>query len=106
LHAPEIAEDYIGPLVSALFEIADELDVQSDEGRGMRDLANNNLRLHWLLNALVRERLEQPARVPMLRTAMRSASLHWYCSFAERCHRENQPDQRGGLTPIDPDSPN
>jgi hypothetical protein len=35
VHAPEVAKDRIGPLVSALFEIADELDVKSDEGRGM-----------------------------------------------------------------------
>jgi predicted KAP-like P-loop ATPase len=76
LHAPEMAEDHIGPLVSALFEIGDELDVQSDEGRGFGNLANNNLRLHWLLNALVRERLPQAARVQVLRAAMRSASLH------------------------------
>jgi predicted KAP-like P-loop ATPase len=101
LHAPEIAEDHIGPLVSALFEIGDELDVQSDEGQGMYNRANNNLRLHWFLNALVRGRLEQSARVQMLRTAMLSASLHWYCSFAEHCHREHQPDQHGSLTPDD-----
>jgi predicted KAP-like P-loop ATPase len=85
LHAPDIAEDHIGPLVSALFEIGDELDVQSDEGRGFGNLANNNL--HWLLNALVRERLPQAARVPVLRAAMRSASLHWFCSLAGRLDR-------------------
>jgi predicted KAP-like P-loop ATPase len=101
LHAPDMAEDHIGPLVSALFEIGDELDVQSDEGRGFGNLANNNLRLHWLLNALVRERLPQAARVPVLRAAMRSASLHWFCSFAERCHREHHPAQHQRFTPED-----
>jgi len=93
LHASEIAESHVGPLVCALFEIGDELDVQTDEGRGFGNLANNNLRLHWLLNSLVRERLPQAARVPVLRAAMRSASLHWFCSFAERCHGEHHPAQ-------------
>jgi predicted KAP-like P-loop ATPase len=101
LHAPEVAEEHIAPLVSALFEIGDELDVQSDEGRGMYQMANNNLRLHWLLNDLVRERLNQDARVPLLRAAMRSASLNWFCSFAERCRREHHPDERSRPTPED-----
>jgi predicted KAP-like P-loop ATPase len=95
LHAPEVPEDHIEPLVSALFELGDELDVQSDEGRGMYQLANNNLRLHWLLNELVGKRLEQDARTPLLRAAMRSASLHWFCNFAERCHREHHTDANG-----------
>ena len=101
LHALEVAEDHIGFLVSALFEIGDELDVKSDEGRGMYSLVDNNLRLHWLMNSLVRERLAQPARVPMLRAAMRSASLHWFCAFAERCHGEHHPAQHQHSTPED-----
>jgi predicted KAP-like P-loop ATPase len=101
VHAPEIAKDHIGPLVSALFEIADELDVKSDEGRGMYDLAHNGLRIHWLLNVLVRDRLDQAARIPMLRAAMQSASLHWYCDFAERCQRDHKPDQNGRITSDD-----
>jgi predicted KAP-like P-loop ATPase len=90
-YASEVAEEHIGPLVSALFELGDELDVQSDEGRGFGALADNNLRLHWLMNHLVRERLDRTRRIPLLRAAMRSASLHWYCSFAERCHTEHHP---------------
>jgi hypothetical protein len=101
VHAPEVAKDHIGPLVSALFEIADELDVKSDEGRGMYDLADNSLRIHWLLNVLVRARVDQAARIPMLRTAMQSASLHWYCDFAERCQRDHQTDQHERHTPDD-----
>lgn len=93
LHASEVAEEHIGPLVSALFEIGDDLDVKADEGRGMLAMSNNNLRLHWLLNQLVRERLPQPARVPLLRAAMKVASLYWYCNFAERCYNDHYPAQ-------------
>jgi predicted KAP-like P-loop ATPase len=101
LHAPEVAEPHIGPLVAALFEIGDELDVQSDEGRGMYAMANNNLRLHWLLNALVQQRLDPGTRISVLRGAMRSASLNWYCSFAERCYSEHKPAQHQRQTPED-----
>ena len=93
LHASEVAEEHIGPLVSALFEIGDELDVKADEGRGMLAMSDNNLRLHWLLVQLVRERLPQPTRVPLLRAAMKVASLYWYCNFAERCYNDHYPAQ-------------
>lgn len=101
LHAPEIAEDHIGYLASTLFQIADELDVKSDEGRGIYNLVDNNLRLRWLMNALLRERLAQPARVSALRPAMRSASLRWYCIFAESCYGEHYPAQHQRFTPED-----
>jgi hypothetical protein len=32
---------------------------------------------------------------------MRSASLHWLCSFAERCHGEHHPAQHQRFTPED-----
>jgi predicted KAP-like P-loop ATPase len=90
VHASEIHKEHIGTLVSAIFEIADELDVDTDKARGMYDLADNRLRIHWLLNALVRTRMENPERIQMLRAAMRTASLHWFCDFAERCNRDHQ----------------
>lgn len=37
----------------------------------------------------------------MLRAAMGTASLHWFCAFAERCNRDHQPDQNGRLIPED-----
>jgi predicted KAP-like P-loop ATPase len=101
LHASEVAVEHIGPLLSALFEIGDELDVKVDEGRGMLAMSNNNLRLHWLLNHLVRERLPQATRVPLLREAMKTASLHWYCNFAERCYSDHFPADHQRHTPED-----
>ncbi|MDE2229330.1 MAG: NTPase [Alphaproteobacteria bacterium] len=88
VHASDIAEADIQPLVSALFEVADELDVESDQGKGF-DLVNNRLRLHWILNSLVRERLPQSARIPLFEAAMEGAPLHWFCDFAERCNRDH-----------------
>jgi predicted KAP-like P-loop ATPase len=101
VHASEIAKEHIGTLVSAIFEIADELDVEADRERGVFDLGDNRLRIHWLLNELVRARMENPERTRMLRTAMRTASLLWFCDFAERCNRDHQPGQNGRLTPED-----
>jgi predicted KAP-like P-loop ATPase len=91
LHASDVPEEHIGTLVSSLFEIADELDVKADEGRGMLAMANNNLRVHWLLNRLVRDRLDRATRIPILREAMKTASLYWYCNFAESCYSDHFP---------------
>ena len=101
VHASEIDEEHISTLVSAIFEIADELDVKADEGRGMYDLGDNRFRIHWLLNALVRARMKNPERTRILRAAMKTASLLWFCDFAERCNREHRPDRNGRFTPED-----
>jgi hypothetical protein len=36
--------------------------------------------------------MDQPARTRVLQGAMRSAPLHWFCSFAERCYAEHHPN--------------
>jgi predicted KAP-like P-loop ATPase len=99
VHATDIPVDHIAPLVSALFEIADELDGDSDKDRGFASIGDNRLRMHWLLNSLVRERVGQPQRTQILCAAMQVASLHWFCDFAERCDREHKERQDGTIMP-------
>jgi predicted KAP-like P-loop ATPase len=89
IHAPDIAQDHIAPLLTALFEIADEVDVYEDEGRGFYGSGDNSHRLYWLVGALLKDRLEQSERITVLRAAMQSAQLYWLCSFAESCKEEH-----------------
>ena len=89
VHAPDVSQDHIAPLITSLFEIADELDVQQDEGRGFYGSGDNSLRLYWLVAALLKDRFEQSERITILRAAMQSAQLYWLCSFAERCKAEH-----------------
>jgi predicted KAP-like P-loop ATPase len=85
IYAPEIPESSIEGLVKSLFEIADDLDVREDEDRRFLHVANNQFRLHWLLNALVRDRMELPQRSTLLTTAAAGAQVSWLVSLAERC---------------------
>jgi predicted KAP-like P-loop ATPase len=99
VHAPDVAQDHIAPLITALFEIADELDVQQDEGRGFYGSGDNSRRLYWLTGALLKDRFEQSERINVLRAAMQSAQLYWLCSFAESCKAEH--DENRNFIPED-----
>jgi predicted KAP-like P-loop ATPase len=102
VHAPDVPRDHIGPLITSLFEIADELDVQSDEGRGFYSSGDDNTRrLNRLVVALLKDRLEQSERITILRAAMQSAQLYWLCSFAESCKVEQDENRNRGLIPAD-----
>jgi hypothetical protein len=51
----------VEPLLAALFELGDDLDVPSDEERGF-SIGDNQLRIHWLLRRLTRERFDLATR--------------------------------------------
>lgn len=85
--AGDIDEAQVSPLVTTLFRLADELDVDNDRGKGFMAMANNQLRIHWLLNRLVHDRFDQARRDEIYRQAFETASLEWATDFAERCLR-------------------
>jgi predicted KAP-like P-loop ATPase len=102
VHAPDIAQDHIEPLITSLFEIADEIDVQQDEGRGFYSSGDDNTRrLNRLVVALLKDRLEQSERIAILRAAMQSAQLYWLCSLSESCKGEHDESPNRGFTPED-----
>lgn len=89
--ARDIAEGDVTPFVTTLFEVADTLDVDADRQRGFAGMGNNQLRIYWLLNRLVQDRFDQPAREEIYRAAMENASLEWALDFAESCLAEHIP---------------
>jgi len=101
VHAPDVAQDHISPLINSLFEVADELDVQQDEGRGFYGGGDNTRRLYWLVDALLKDGFEQSERITILRAAMQSAQLYWLCSFAERCKAEHDENTNPNYIPED-----
>jgi hypothetical protein len=94
LRASEVPEAKVAALTATLFELADELDVESDEARGFA-IGNNSLRIHWLMNRLVTGRFDEVGRTEIYKAAMETASLHWCCDFAERCLRGFRPTEDG-----------
>lgn len=91
-HAERIAKEAILPLLSALFEIADEINVEADAARGF-SLGNNELRLHWLLRSLTRERLTLAERSEALVRACEAAQVGWLASFTSSAWKEHHPEE-------------
>lgn len=95
LLAERIPLDQVAPLLSALFEIADELDRSEDEGHGF-NIGSNPLRVHWLLNRLILNRFSLEERSKLLLATARQAAPGWWADLAERCLRPYQQQEGEG----------
>ena len=85
VHAEDIAENDIQQFINDLFSVADELDVSADSDRGFSGVASNELRLHWLLNNLLSDRLDLETRSNIIRSASAVSSVAWLISLSDRC---------------------
>jgi predicted KAP-like P-loop ATPase len=90
LHADNVAEKDVAPLLKSLFKLADALDIASDVGKGF-SIASNGLRLHWLLRRLTLERFELPKRSSLFMNACKEAALGWLVDFADSAYRDYHP---------------
>jgi hypothetical protein len=100
LHAAEITDENVEPLLKALFEIADELEVESDVSRGF-GMATNSLRLHWLLRRLTLERFGVAQRSVRFMAACKDASLGWLIDFSESAYRDYHPREGKNPSPAE-----
>jgi predicted KAP-like P-loop ATPase len=75
--------DSMQPMLQGLFRIADDLSVEADESRGF-STGNNTLRLHWLINSQVRERVPYEDRGQMFAGALQTAQIGWRMNLADR----------------------
>jgi predicted KAP-like P-loop ATPase len=85
-----ISKEQAVNLLRALFAIADEIDLQADEGRGPDDLGNQ-IRIHWLINELVRDRLPQAERSVLFTELVPDAALGWAVSLVSRMYADHHP---------------
>lgn len=86
------------PLLAAIFEIFDEIDLRQDEERGGFNLGNQ-LRMQWLLNELVRDKLSQTQRNVLFRKIFPKASFEWSIDLMRRIHNEQFPRAPENETP-------
>lgn len=82
---------HIPQLLEGIFEVADDIDVACDDG-GVFAFANNHLRIHWLLNFIVRDRFDQQTRSELIEAACKRASLGWLLDICGRCVRDHSSD--------------
>jgi predicted KAP-like P-loop ATPase len=96
-HGKRIDKSKVGPLLSALFEIHDEIDQEKDAEKGFIAMANTSLRYHWFIRRLTRDRFAIQERTLVYLKATEAASLGWLVDFVSSASRDYQ--QREGRQP-------
>ena len=94
-HAPRVSKEKIEPLLSALFEIHDEIDLPIDEDHGMMAFRSTTLRYHWLIRRLTAQRFNLLDRTVLYLETLKKASLGWLVDFtssAKDDYRESEND--------------
>ena len=76
-HAARVQKPMVEPLLSALFEIHDEIDLEKDADKGFSSMANTSLRLHWLIRGLTKDRFSIGERTDLYLAATEQAALGW-----------------------------
>lgn len=98
LHAQEIQVKDVQALLSGLFEVADELDVDADRARGF-SIGDNELRIHWLSRSLTRDRFDLAARSKVYVAACAKASVGWLVDFAQSAYTDYHPRRANSPSP-------
>ena len=81
VHAPKIEKARFEPLISAIFEIADDIDRKEDRERGGFAIGDNHLRIHWLIRKLTFERCDLEERSRIFMAACQAAQVGWLVDF-------------------------
>lgn len=100
VHAARIDDSKIQSLVTSLFEVIDDINVEADQARAF-SIGNNELRLHWLLRALTSDRMSLEERSAVVRQACDTAGLGWLSDFTRSAWTDYHP--REGQEPAPPD---
>jgi predicted KAP-like P-loop ATPase len=105
-HVAEIDKAKVPTFVATLFHLADEIDVEADEGKGFLGLASNKYRLYWLLINPMKELFTQQERDAIYTDALTDAAVGWSVDFAEHClsyyHREDGEERNSEPTVSEP----
>jgi predicted KAP-like P-loop ATPase len=96
LHADSIVDGNVQALLTALFEIADQLDVPADEAKAF-SIGDNRLRIHWLLRRLTLARFDLERRSAMVLAACENAPVGWLVDLADSTDAAHHP--REGKAP-------
>jgi predicted KAP-like P-loop ATPase len=91
VHAATVPEEKVTSLLSAVFALGDDLDVEADRKKGGFSIGDNQMRIHWLCNRLVTDRFPMERRDVIYWEAAQHASLSWLCALAERCQGYYEP---------------
>ena len=90
IYGTTVPIENVQTLLTSLFELGDELDVDADEGRGFIGVSND-LRMHWAMRAMLFDRTTLKQRSAILMQAAKSSSLSWLGSLAASAWDDHNP---------------
>ena len=101
VHASRIEKAKFQPLISAIFEIADDIHRDEDREGGGFSSGDNQLRIHWLIRKLTFDRCDLSERSMIFLTACQNAQVGWLTDFTRSATADYNP--REGKEPEPPE---
>ncbi|MEW6438804.1 MAG: P-loop NTPase fold protein [Pseudomonadota bacterium] len=89
-YACHVEKKDVEVLLTALFEIHDEIDLDADADKGFYAMAQTTLRYHWLIRRVTEDRFSLEERTNLYLAATKSASLGWMVDFTRSTRREHE----------------
>lgn len=90
VHAKRIPLEKASSFLGSLFAVHDAIDTEADQARGF-SFASNNLRIHWILRSITRDRTSLEERSKILLDAASKSSVGWLVDLAESAFRDYYP---------------
>jgi len=97
--ASRIEKEKFQSLISAIFEIADEICRDEDRERGILAIGDNYLRIHWLIRRLTFNRCTLDERSNIFLNACQDAQLGWLANFTESAVEDHFPHESKAVEP-------
>jgi predicted KAP-like P-loop ATPase len=91
VHASRIDKSKFQLLISAIFEIADDIHRDEDRERGGYSFGDNHLRIHWLIRKLTFDRCDLDERSTMFLAACQNAQVGWLTDFTSSAVADHFP---------------
>lgn len=93
VHASRIDKAKFLPLISAIFEIADDVLRDEDRERGGFSIGDNHLRIHWLIRKLTSERCDLEERSGIFMAACQDAQIRWLVDLTSSAISDHFPNK-------------
>jgi predicted KAP-like P-loop ATPase len=93
VHASRIDKAKFQPLISAIFEVGDDIFRDEDRERGGFSIGDNHLRIHWLIRKLTSERCDLSERSGIFMTACQDAQVGWLVDFTSSAVSDHFPQK-------------
>jgi len=90
VHAKKIPLEKATGFLSGLFAVHDDIDIAADQGKGF-SFSSNNMRIHWLIRSITRDRTTLDQRSKIITDAAEAASVGWLVDIADSAYRDYYP---------------